>query len=77
MNVTCTSILLDPILNVTCPVYVPGWRFALDAAMMMSWRPPLCNVPRDESMPNHCFPLSANAEADHVPESPQLFKVTL
>ena len=77
VNVTCTAILLDPMLKLICPVYVPGSRFALDTATMTSWRPPLDKVPPDESIPNHCPPLPVDTEADHVPESPQLLIVTL
>jgi hypothetical protein len=77
VKVTFTVAIACPILNVTCPVYVPTPRFALEALMETSWVALFCKLPPLEPAPSQFAPSSVLVDAVQEPGSPQSVMVTV
>lgn len=80
-NVTCTVAVLDPIVNVTCPVYAflfPCVRPALETVMETSSEVPPPNESLDGLTVSQFAPSSVLTDAVHFPAVlPQLLIVTI
>jgi hypothetical protein len=71
VRVTFTAAILCPILNVTCPVYVPAPRFALETFMETSWVALLFKLPPVGPTLSHFVPSSLLTDEIHEPGPPQ------
>jgi hypothetical protein len=72
LKATLTVAILDPILNVTSPVYVPICRLALDTVIETSCVALAARLPVAGLILSQFPPSAVEAVADHDPADPQL-----
>ena len=76
MRMTFTVMILDPMANVTCPVYAPLSSSVLDAMMLTCRAHPPFKLPFAGLMLSQFAPSSVTIEVAQCPVTPQLTSVT-